>query len=319
MGSPPLDSIRRDLEKVENLIRQAMRIEDSKIGGELQRLLKGGKRLRPALVILASKFHPSDSRKVISLATAVELLHAATLIHDDAIDQTAERRGQRTLNSQDGNRTAVLSGDYLFAWAAALAARVSDQRLIRRFAETAQEIVLGELIEVTSKPWVMSREEYYQRISRKTAALFAMATEAGALLSGAPEKEIKVLKNYGHDLGMAFQIMDDVLDVVGDAQELGKPAGSDLRQGLVTLPVLYYIEDHPDWRDLPHILGDGDGREKKMKTLLTLVKDSPAISASHAKAQVYTKRARKVLRILPDNRHRQTLLDLADWLLLRRN
>lgn len=314
-----LGLIHRELQQVESLIRRATRVEEPSVRKPLQRLLGGGKRLRPTLLILASKFHPADPKKVVSLAAAVELLHVATLIHDDMIDGALRRRGRRTLNSKLSEGEVVLVGDYLFAWAAGLAAKVADQALTQRFAGTAQDIVLGELREAIGKPWVMTRKDYYRRISAKTASLFSMAAEAGALISGAPQEEVKGLGKYGYNLGMAFQIVDDILDLVGSEKELGKPTGSDLRQGVVTLPVLYFIEEHRNWRNLPKILGDGYRKEERIEKLLTLVKKSPAIAASRAEAEAYTQKAKAALNSLPPNQYRQALLNLADGLLQRRN
>ncbi|MBI2845723.1 MAG: polyprenyl synthetase family protein [Chloroflexi bacterium] len=319
MGFPSLELISKELQQVESLIRQATRVEEPKIREPLKGLLWGGKRIRPALLILSSKFRSADPKKVTSLAAAVELLHAATLIHDDLIDGARTRRGRRTLNSKLSEGEAVLVGDYLFAWAAGLAAKAADQSLIWRFAETTQEIVLGELQEAIAKPWVMTRKDYYRRISNKTASLFSMASEAGAVISGAPQQEVNALAKYGYNLGMAFQIVDDILDVIGDKKELGKPTGSDLRQGVVTLPILYFTEKNKEWRNLPKLLSDGSLQEKRIEKLLGLVRASPAISLSRSEAEGYTQKAKKALDILPSNPYRQALLDLADSLLLRHN
>ena len=280
--------------------------------------VSGGKRLRPALTILASKFRQPETSKVVALAAAVEMLHTATLVHDDMIDNSLVRRGNPTLNSKWDDGVVVLVGDYLFARSAALAAETENPRIISLFAKTLMLICCSELREALSiaKP---NREDYYWRISKKTASLFAAATEGGALLSGAAEEEVQALRSYGYNLGMAFQIVDDILDFTGDEEELGKPIGSDLRQGIITLPVLYFLEENPDWGRVERILGDEEEIEEHIHSLVIKIKGSGAIRSSQAKAQGFTEKAKEALSLLPANEYRQVMLELADYLMVRRS
>jgi len=278
-----------------------------------------GKRLRPALAILASKFHPADQDKVISLAASVEMLHTATLVHDDLIDNASTRRGLPTLNTSWPTATVVLVGDHIFARSAALAARTGNPRVVSIFARTLMTICDGELRQIFGAyGWPQRLEDYYHRIYAKTASLFAASTEAGAVLSGAPEEEIQALRSYGEYLGTAFQIVDDVLDFVGDEKKMGKPTGSDLRQGTVTLPVFYYVQEHSEEGLLVKALqGNGEEREEAIRMIVEKVKNSSAIGHSLDKAREFAEKAKASLSLLPDNLYRQIMLDVADYVIER--
>ncbi|MEX2431402.1 MAG: polyprenyl synthetase family protein, partial [Dehalococcoidia bacterium] len=184
----------------------------------------GGKKVRPVVTLLAGSFHPCDQQILVTMATAVELLHIATLMHDDTVDKADTRRGRATISSLWGNDVAVLLGDYVFATSATFVCDTGNIRVVRRFSQTIMELAQGELAEhFSTHDWDQSVEDYNQRIYNKTASLFCTASESGGVLSGAPEAESRALKEYGYNLGMAFQIMDDVLDFMGTEEELGKP------------------------------------------------------------------------------------------------
>ena len=206
----------------------------------------GGKRVRPAITLLASKFHPYDHSHPIAMASAVELLHIATLIHDDTVDNSPLRRGMATVSDVWGKDVAVLVGDYVFAKSATFVCDTDNVRVIRRFSETIMELSSGELAEYFStNNWRQTKEDYNNRIYRKTSSLFRTAAESGAILSGAPEATVGALQEYGSNLGMAFQVVDDILDVEGDTDEIGKPVGNDLLQGVLTLPGIMLLERYP--------------------------------------------------------------------------
>lgn len=313
-----LDLIHEELQRVEQKMRQASRVEYEHLATVLDYLLQsGGKRLRPALVLLSAKFHPADPEKVISLAASVEMLHTATLVHDDMIDNSLVRRGNPTLNATWSSGATVLAGDFLFALAASLAAETENVRVMSLFAQSLMTICSGELRQVFSSRWRLpTREEYYQRIYSKTASLFAASTEAGAVLSGAPEPEVQALREYGRTLGMAFQIVDDVLDFVGDERELGKPVGSDLRQGIATLPVLYFHKMHPTDDGLIKILNDS--KEEEIRAIVAAIRESGAVESALDEARTFAQRSRESLQVLPHNEYRQAMLDLADYVVERR-
>ena len=322
-GIPILDLIHEELERVERKMREVSRIEYEQLRATLDYLLGGGgKRLRPALVLLSSKFYPADAEKITSMAAAVETLHTATLIHDDLIDNAFLRRGNPTLNALWNSAATVLTGDYLFARAAAFAAETESVRVVSIFARTLMTICSGELNQIfggdRGQPTATAREYYYQRIYSKTASLFAASTEAGAVLGEAPPTEAQALRDYGYNLGMAFQIVDDILDFAGNEGELGKPIGSDLRQGIITLPTICFLEAHPEDKTVSRVLsGQGKG-DDEIRAAVEAIKESGAIESSTAEARGFAARSRDALSILPHNKYYQAMLDLADFVVERR-
>ncbi len=313
------DPIREDLERVKRKMRQAAQTEHERLTEALQHLLSSeGKYIRPALVILASRFHPADEDKVFALAAAVELLHTATLVHDDLIDGSLLRRGLPTLNATWNPGATILTGDYLFSRAASLAAETQNVRVVVIFSQTLTLICGGELRQLfsgQSRPPTM--DDYYRRISSKTAALFATSTEAGAVLSGAPEDQVQALRDYGHNLGMAFQIIDDVLDFAGDEEQMGKPVASDLRQGIVTLPALYFLSGGNNSGVVVQVLNGTRRDEPAVRAAVDAIRASGALEAAIAEARRFSRRGQEALKVLPDNPHRQILFELADFVVER--
>jgi len=280
-------------------------------------LNQGGKRIRPALTLLVGRLHDYQLDRLIPMATGVELLHTATLIHDDVVDKAGLRRRRPTTFAQWGTGPAVLAGDYLFAAAADQVARTENQRVIRLFANTLMVIAQGELAQVfAAHRWQASRELYFERISAKTATLFATAAESGGVLSLAPEPAVQALLEYGHALGMAFQLTDDILDFVGDEQELGKPVGSDLLQGTLTLPAFWLVERYPEGNAIRRYF---EGRAPEdLAQAIEAVRNSPGLEEAQVVAGSYGERARRALIGLPASAAVQALLDLVDYVLERR-
>lgn len=317
-----LEPIRKELEVVEERLRQSVEVDQSRLEGVLRYVLdSGGKRIRPALVILAFKSHNTDETdRVLPLAAAVELLHTATLVHDDLLDGSLMRRGNPTLNVDLSTGAVILVGDYLFARAADLAAETQSVPVVSIFAQTLMTICGGELKQAFAEgEWRRTKEDYLQSIFSKTASLFAASGESGALLSGAPPATVRALRDYGYNLGMAFQIVDDILDFTGDEEELGKPIGSDLRQGTITLPLLLFLEMHPEVDLLRSIFEEQQGREEKIRTLVDMVRSSSAIELAREEAQRFTAESKQAVDQLSPNEYRQVMLDLADYLLERRS
>ena len=300
-------------------LREALRSEFAPLENIFESLIQsGGKRIRPALVMLATKFHPADEAKALTLATVTELVHAATLIHDDLIDKSPLRRGSPTVNSRWSGTATVLAGDYLLARAADIAASLEDFRLMKIFARTLMTICEGEIRQdFGGTQWPPNQEEYFRHIDSKTASLFCACTEGGAVLSKASEAEIAALKSYGHNLGLAFQITDDILDFIANKNDLGKPVGSDLRQGTFTLPVLYFIEQDTQAKKLEEIFRNNGRDGKEMDGLIDIIRQSPAIEASQLQARHFARTAQDTLSILPDNEYRRALFDLATYVVER--
>jgi geranylgeranyl pyrophosphate synthase len=251
-------------------------------------------------------------------AAAVEMLHTATLIHDDLIDGALMRRGIETLNANWSPAATVLTGDYIFARAAHLASQADSVRLMQRFSETLMVICNGEVRQMfDGRGDQVGRQEYERRIYAKTASLIAMSAEAGAILAGADEGTMGALRSYGEQLGLAFQVVDDVLDFVAEEEALGKPVGSDLRQGLVTLPVLLFLEEAPDHSAVCRAL-QGNPPEEVVREAVRAVTGSVAIERSLEVARRHAERANEALNGLPDSSYRTALSDLADFTVRRR-
>lgn len=292
----------------------------------------GGKRLRPALALLSAEFNgpmqgSAQYPAVIALAASVEMLHTATLVHDDVIDGALLRRGAPTLNARWSGVSTVLAGNYLFGTAARFSAETGDMRVIRLFSDTLRTIVDGELRQLKDRyNFLQPRENYYQRIYAKTASLFCAATQGAAILSQLPEERIHDLHQFGYNFGMAFQIIDDILDFTGDHETLGKPAGSDLHQGTLTLPFFHYLQQHPDPERLLATLEEAQ-READSgnpaiwdETIASLVHDlrnSAAIEAAREEARHFLSRAVENLSSLPDNAYRSSLLGLCEFVVKR--
>jgi geranylgeranyl pyrophosphate synthase len=278
----------------------------------------GGKRLRPAVVLLAAGFGPADPEKLATLATAVEMAHTATLVHDDLIDNSLLRRGSPTVNAMWHGGVVVLVGDYIFAKAAEMAAAVESTEIGGLFGRTLAIITEGELRQAsTLRSWKPTEEEYFGRIYGKTASLFAASSESAAILTRQTREDQARLREFGRLLGMAFQVVDDVLDFVGSESELGKPVGSDLRQGTITLPVIHYVRANPDDPSLRLLVESGFDDEEGLATLVSAVRASPAIQSSYDTARDFAAKARTTLDSFADNEHHRSLLALADYAVAR--
>jgi geranylgeranyl pyrophosphate synthase len=308
-----LSPIQNELQAVETRLRQAVSVEFEPLASVFESLIgSGGKRIRPALAILATRFHPADPDKAVTLAVTLELVHVATLIHDDLIDRSPLRRGSPTISSRWSGTATVLAGDFLLARAADIAATVENFRVMSIFAKTLMDICEGEIRQdFGGAHWPPNREQYYRHIQSKTASLFTASTEGGAVLSGAPENEIAALKAFGHNLGMAFQIVDDILDFTSDEEQLGKPVGSDLRQGTFTLPVFNFIDQDARGAKIVDFLSED------MNALVDAIRNSPAIEASQVEARRFVQNAKDALVIFPDNPYRRVLFDLASYVVER--
>ena len=313
------ESIQEDLDKVENRLRSISEVDFVWLSEQLGYVVRGGgKGIRPALTLLSGKFYHYNLDYLMPMATAVELMHTATLVHDDAIDKSPVRRGRPTINIMWGEDKAVLLGDYLFAKAGEAVADTQSPRVIKLFSQTLGVISSGELNQILNIfNLEQTHEHYLRRISGKTASLFSLATESGAILSEAPEELVKALKEYGDNLGIAFQIVDDILDFVGTEEELGKPVGSDLAQGTLTLPAMLLLERYPEDNPVKEVFQNRD-KQENIKLAIELVRNSPIVSECYEVASDYCSKACQSLELLPDNASRQALINLADYVVSRK-
>ena len=310
--------VEKDLSTVEELIKSVAVVDYGRLAELLSYSLRdGGKRIRPALVLLAGKFYKYDLKTLLPMSVAVELLHTATLVHDDAIDNSSVRRGRPTVNVTWSDDKAILLGDYLFAKAEEFTSRTENVRVIRLCAQTLQIITGGELNQAFNAYNLNQKfEDYIERIAAKTASLLATTTESGAVLSQAPEESIQVLKEYGYNLGIAFQIVDDILDFTGSENELGKPVGSDLSQGTLTLPAMMLVEKYPKDNPVIKIFKNPELKEN-IPLAIDMIKNSGIVDACYKTAVKYQKKACSELDKLPAaNRH--YLLELGDFVVERR-
>jgi geranylgeranyl pyrophosphate synthase len=311
--------VHQGLEQVEALLRSQSDGAHPELETALGHLLdSGGKRFRPAVCLLTGQMLGGPKEKLVTLASAVELLHTATLVHDDLIDGALMRRGKATLNARWSPPATVLTGDFIFARAAKLAADTDHLPLMKIFAETLATIVNGELTQLFAAHGLTSRENYYRRIYAKTASLIEMTTQAAAMISPVNETTVDLMRQYGYNLGMAFQIVDDVLDFTGDQSEVGKPVGSDLLQGLVTLPTIYYAENHPDDSDVICLASGCYTEHERMERLVMEVRNSTGIQESLAEAQAYIEQALKSLHEMSEGEEGRSLVELARYTVTRK-
>ncbi len=311
--------LKDELAEVEKRLQQTNHFVPAPALRALNALItNGGKRLRPALLLLSAHLFDVYGEHALSLAAAIELLHTATLIHDDLIDNASVRRNAPTLNAIWTPTVAVLTGDLVFAWAARLATDGGDTQIIRRFTETLEIVCSGEIRQsFKDKQTLPSKEDYFERIYAKTASLFALATETGARLSEGANEEITAMWRFGKTLGLAFQIADDLLDITSAEEALGKPAGNDLRHGIITLPVLIYLEMQPAARPrLQSLLQEPD--TTGFDQLIADVRQSDAIDETLQIAETHVQDALEILAAYPASPYRAAMEEITRFAVRRR-
>ncbi|NPA05941.1 MAG: polyprenyl synthetase family protein [Chloroflexi bacterium] len=317
---PPLSFVQRveaELAQVEALLAAQADGYHPDLQAALHHLLQaGGKRLRPVVALLMGRLLAAPLDRLIILAAALEMLHTATLVHDDLIDGALLRRGIPTLNAKWSPAATVLTGDFLFARAAKLATDTGSLHVMDLFTRTLAIIVDGEIRQLFEGGAYTTLEQYERRIYAKTASMFELATAAAASLAGyqPDDAAYETARQYGYHIGMAFQIVDDILDYVGDSRQVGKPVGNDLRNGLITLPALYYMETHPDDPDLQTVLQEGHlFDEERLRALVSRIRASDAIARASAMAREHIAQARRALESLPPRPERDALAELAQY------
>ncbi|MEV0388477.1 polyprenyl synthetase family protein [Nonomuraea sp. NPDC050643] len=311
---------RRLLLRLDDLLADSARCNDADLAEVARHLLRRrGKRLRPALLFVAAGFGPGgDERALLRAAAAIELLHLATLYHDDVMDRADTRRGVRTANARWGDAQAVTAGTFLFARATRLLDEL-DPRVARWAGQGAVELALGQLQETESAYDLDHQIVSYLRVAaRKTGALFELPCRAGALLGGAGEEDLECLAVYGRALGLAFQAMDDVLDFTADESALGKRLGTDLREGVYGLPVLIALQ-RPGAAELRGVLEIDDPDDDDLARAHGLIAESGALTHARAVAGDYSGQAVAAALRLPGGPARQSLIDLSQYVLLRAN
>lgn len=308
------------MQAVEGWIRDTLTSPDGLLGEASRHLLQApGKYLRPALVLLAARLGHYDRERVIPVAAATELVHMATLVHDDIIDRADTRRGHPTVNVVWNERVAVLLGDFLFSRALTLAARYGGQRVVDLLAAAVEEMCKGEMEQEAHRfDPDQAEEKYLARIGRKTARFIADCCLAGALLGGAGDDVVRAVGEYGYSLGLAFQVIDDVLDFSGQGEVLGKPVGSDLREGVVTLPVIYALADHPERLWIRELISSRRLREEDLSRLRNLLEAGGYLERAKEVARQLGQEALQALGEIPRSTAACLLAKLADFVVERR-
>jgi octaprenyl-diphosphate synthase len=312
------DLIRRDLEQVEKHItlESVASVEAvTAIGQYLQS--SGGKRLRPSLLLLAAKLAGGDvaGPAAIQLGAVVEMIHAATLVHDDVIDAAQTRRGRPSTNSKWGNHTCVLAGDWLYMQAFQLALRLRNFQVLDMLIGLTQTMVEGELLQLERIGRIdITEADCMELVDRKTACLFSVCARLGALAGNGDPATQERLGEYAWNLGMAFQLVDDVLDFTAREKVLGKPVGGDLREGKVTLPLVYALEcaSADERRLVERVLRQRNYQDVPFETILSLLERYCAIDRVRERAQAFTNKARRTIGELPDSPYQRALLSVTD-------
>ncbi|MBI9047785.1 MAG: polyprenyl synthetase family protein [Anaerolineaceae bacterium] len=309
--------VQKDIRSVEQLIVESIQLERPDVDLLLKKLFtSGGKRIRPNIALLLGKIFDADMKRIITLSAAIEMLHTATLVHDDLIDNAIFRRGNTTLNAIWTPAATVLAGDYLFARAAEHAANTNSLKVMKLFSQTLAIIVRGEITQFIEKNNALNLEAYYKRIFAKTASLFQTTTSAVGIISDLPIDQQNSLENLGHQVGMAFQIIDDILDYVGNQDTLGKPIGSDLRNNIITLPaIIHFQHNKTDFNRFKKFSKAED--KSSLDDIVKNIVSGSAIENSLSKAKGFIQQSCSILDTFPQNEYTDGLKSLVQGSLTR--
>jgi octaprenyl-diphosphate synthase len=285
-------------------------------------LLGQGKRLRPLLFVLSSRLCGFQDQGMYRFSTIFELLHTASLLHDDVLDNAELRRKKPSVPQVWGNPAAVLGGDYLYSLATIVAAEFENLEIIRMLSENMKQMVEGQMLELShTNDWRITENDYLEIITAKTAVLIASACASGALVAGLGAEEVERLRQFGLNLGIAFQLTDDALDYTASEEEFGKPVGKDLREGKITLPLIYYLSEKTrgEVDDLQNLFKSHHARDEDYQRLIALVRDRGVIEQVQKEAEGYVKKASSFLDSLPEGAARKDLQNLGKYVLTRRH
>lgn len=304
-------------QKVNKRLKEVLHCGNPEVDHILNYLLENsGKLLRPRMVYLSGSMYPNDENRLIDIAVAVELIHMASLVHDDIIDNSELRRGQPSLNQRWGNQVSVLTGDYLFAAAFNLISQSNSPAVMDNLTSTIKVMCSGEIKQLGMLfDLNLSEEDYFDKTYRKTACLFASSCAVGAILGKAPQKQIRMLEQFGLYLGYAYQIIDDVLDFVSDSALLGKPVASDLSQGNITLPVILALKDHWQGEKLRNILQNGVNQPAKINQVQKILDESGALEESVYLSRQHLELGLNLLEEFPQTAVIEEIKSLSRYLL----
>lgn len=315
------EPIRADLEEVDREFARHVQSQVElipTIGRYIQ--TSGGKRIRPAVLLMASRLSGYQGDRAVLYAAVVEFIHTATLVHDDIIDDSELRRGRLAVHSRWGNDITVLLGDYLYIKSMAMALMHDTLELVRVLCDVTLRMIEGELYQLTKNGDAsITEEEHLEIIRRKTAYLFGGCAQIGGMLGTISREQEEALRDYGFNLGIAFQLVDDLLDFTGDAKALGKPIGADLREGKMTLPLIHLLSQGHARGDaiVRDIISSRDASEEQWNELLGILRDHRSIDYAERRAVEFAERAKKPLYQFPASAERDALLALPDYVLQR--
>lgn len=309
--------IKNELKEVVALMKKYTKCKDKKIENSILDLIEsGGKLLRPAFVLIGSKFGDGDREKSVPTAAVIEMLHMATLVHDDVIDESKLRRGKLTIQSKYGKDYAVYIGDYLFCCCFKILATHSSLRALEIDSNAMTRICIGEVDQLNSRfSTKLSVKDYLTRISGKTAELFSISLFLGAAECNADKKVSRELKNIGHNLGMAFQIIDDILDYEGNDESIKKSAANDLKQGIYTIPFIYAYRNNKN--AFSEIMEREFYTDEDVEKIIKIVEENKGIEMAKELANKYIEKCFKGINRLPENKYKKVLKELAEWILIR--
>ena len=313
--------IQKDLDKLESSIDELMSTRVNYIKDIVTYIIKsGGKRVRPVLVMLCSKLCGYKGKKHVAYAAIIEFIHTATLLHDDVVDNAKTRRGLSTVNTVWGNEPSVLVGDFLYSRSFELMSRDGNNEILKTISQVTTALSEGEILEIVKTADVGTTEkDYYEIIGNKTAVLFGAACEIGAILGERSQGERKALRNFGYNLGIAFQLMDDVLDYTSFNHVLGKRVGTDLNEGKVTLPLIYILNNSNE-KDRAYIESIFDKQkitQRDFDRVRKIIEKNGGIAYAMDATEKHLDKAKKYLDIFPASHYKTALLELADYMLKR--
>ncbi|MRH42400.1 heptaprenyl diphosphate synthase component II [Aquibacillus halophilus] len=310
--------LKQDLDIIEEALNQTIHAKHPVLReASIQLLNAGGKRLRPVFVLLSGMFGDYNIEKIKTVAVSLELIHMASLVHDDVIDESELRRGKPTVKAKWDNRIAMYTGDYIFARSLEYLTSLDNSRAHKILAETIVELTIGEMEQIKDKYDLNQNvRNYFRRIKRKTALLISSSCQLGAISTNVQPNQEKALYRYGYYIGMSYQIIDDILDFTSTEEQLGKPAGSDLLQGNLTLPVLYAMDSSYHFsKQIQDLFNDPSTlTQEDIQPLLQQIKDSGAIERSFAISNRYLEKAYESIKDLPDIKAKQMLKDIATYI-----
>jgi octaprenyl-diphosphate synthase len=315
------EPIRADLDRVEQEFARHIQSRVALIpemGKYIQK--SGGKRVRPAVLLMAARLSGYTGDKAVLNASVVEFIHTATLVHDDIIDGADVRRGRLAVHSRWGNDITVLLGDYLYIKSMGMALTQDSLEIVRLLCDVTLRMIEGELYQLTKTGDVdITEDEHFEIIRRKTAYLFGGCAQIGGVLGKIGKEREQALREFGFNLGIAFQVVDDLLDYTADETALGKPVGGDLREGKVTLPIIYLLQRGGEEADrlIRTVVTDRAVSKEQWRDIVRLLREHGTPDMAYAKALEYATRAKSVLDVFPPSREKNALVTLADYVLSR--